>query len=89
MQLYPAYQLHNMRSRMFISMDFVFYYYQILVMAKKNKTSQGASGETTKPKTANKKENAQKEVKQGGYIGIGLPVDEETMRKMKEEAKKL
>ena len=59
-------------------------------MAKQKKVThkQGAAKKTVKPADANVHSDKETKIR-GGIIGIGIPVDEETMKKMKEQAKKL
>lgn len=55
---------------------------------KKNK---GASDKETKPKLVETPAKGKEEETEGNTrsIGIGMPVDEKTLREMKEKAKKL
>ena len=58
---------------------------------KKDNPSKGASKKSVKPAEGKKKQEHEENENQnkGGIIGIGMPVDSETLRKMKEQAKKL
>ena len=60
-------------------------------MAKKKKENidQGASDKKTKASEVKNKKIKPVELTAPGKIGIGMPVDEETLKKMKEEAEKL
>ena len=55
---------------------------------KQDTPEQGGAKKTVKPADANVHSDKEKKTT-GGTIGIGMPVDEETLKKMKEQAKKL